>query len=150
MSRRLSQAIDAYGEDMHEMNIHSVLFATITVKQFVSLEIPGYVTSSFNNAPRMVMITAMLEILLVSTMDAEVEKRIKIQQLKITDVFKALEFLPGDEVKKMPQGMIEKDVDIKPEDKEVLKDIKLMILVIAARMHAMQMDLKNGAPRRLA
>ena len=36
------------------------------------------------------------------------------------------------------------------KDKEVLKDIKLMILVIAARMHAMQMDLKNGAPRRLA
>ena len=43
---------------------------------------------------------------------------------------------------KMLQDMIE-------EDEEVLKDIKPMILVIAARMHAMQMGPKNGAPRRL-
>ena len=51
----MSQAIDAYGEDMHEMNIYSVLFVSITVKQSVSLEIPDYGTSIFNIAQKMDM-----------------------------------------------------------------------------------------------
>ena len=38
------------------MNIYSVSFAAITVKQFVSLEIPGYVTSIFKIAQDMVML----------------------------------------------------------------------------------------------
>ena len=53
--RRLSKAIDGDGEDMHEVNIYSVLFAAITVNQFVNLEIPDYVTTIFKIAQKMVM-----------------------------------------------------------------------------------------------
>ena len=58
-SRRSNQSIDAYGKDEHEMDvptIHSVLFAAITAKQFVSLEFLVYVTSIFKIAQKMVML----------------------------------------------------------------------------------------------
>ena len=93
---RLNQAIDAYGKDKHEMDmptIHSVLFAAITVKQFVSLEIPGYVTTIFKIAQKMVM-------------PDEVKKTLqdmteKVQQLKDKHVelfFSPVTELKGDEL----------------------------------------------------
>ena len=39
------------------MNSYSVSFAAVTVKQFVSLEIPGYVTSIFQTTQKMVMLS---------------------------------------------------------------------------------------------
>ena len=42
-----------------------------------------------------------------------------IQQLKITDVFKALEFLPGDEVNNMLQDMTEKVQQLKDKHVEL-------------------------------
>ena len=90
------------------MNIYSVSFAAITVKQFVSLEILGYGTSIFKIAQKMVMLRT----------GQPVAPDARIQQLETRSVFKAKLDEPG-QVKKMLQDMTEKVQQLKDKHVEL-------------------------------